>query len=119
MFARQQSGYAKLTPLLGKISLSGRDLSKDDGQAIKALRAFPNPFRGSTRFEVPSDTSSRGLEIIDVQGRRVRDILLQEGTGWLNWDGQDDSGHPVPPGVYFGRLTADRERLVRTIVRLR
>jgi aminopeptidase N len=101
--------------ILGEVTQGSTSGVPDDGQAIKALRAFPNPFRGSTRFEVPSDTSSRGLEIIDVQGRRVRDILLQEGTGWLNWDGQDDSGHPVPPGVYFGRLKnrAPAVRLIR------
>jgi aminopeptidase N len=102
--------------MLGEVTQGSTTGVPDDGLTLEtSLQAFPNPFRSSTRFEVPMDTQAHAIEIIDVQGRRVREILLQEGTGWVNWDGQDDSGHPTPAGVYFARLEggAPALRLIR------
>jgi len=101
--------------ILGEMTQGSATGVPDDGGTPKAaLRAFPNPFRTSTQFQVPADARSHSIDIVDIQGRTIRKILLQEGTGWVNWDGQDDAGHPVPAGVYFARLQ-DRAPALRLI----
>ncbi len=45
--------------------------------------------------------------IYDLQGRRVRDLSLREdrpsGAHHLPWDGRDEAGKLVPPGIYLVR----------------
>jgi len=49
------------------------------------------------------------LEIVDLRGR-VRRVLADGmrfgGAGAVVWDGRDDAGAPVPPGIYVVRLEA-------------
>jgi aminopeptidase N len=89
--------------ILGEVTQGSTTGILDDSRSA-SLRAYPNPFRGSTTFDVPAAATSRAILILDLQGRRVREILLQEGGAWVNWDGQDDSGRIVPAGMYFARL---------------
>jgi len=78
--------------------------------------ARPNPARAGAalRFELPAHARVR-LSLYDVTGARARSLLDGErgaGTHDVRWDGRDDSGRAVPPGIYFLRLEAGRE--VRT-----
>jgi hypothetical protein len=61
------------------------------------------------------------VEICDLQGRRVRDLSLRRdqlsGEHALSWDGRDQTGLLVPPGIYLARLalaadTGDRQVVV-------
>ena len=46
-------------------------------------------------------------------GRRVRRLVeqrdLSTGTYAIGWDGRDDAGALVPPGVYYARLRIDTD----------
>jgi hypothetical protein len=46
--------------------------------------------------------------VYDLQGRRVRDLSVQEerpsGEHRLPWDGRDEGGRLVPPGMYLVRI---------------
>lgn len=69
---------------------------------------FPNPFNPSTniRFVIPEKTQVT-LDIINIQGRKVRELLnnsLQEGVHSVSWDGKNSSGIQVASGLYFYRL---------------
>jgi outer membrane protein assembly factor BamB len=70
------------------------------------LRVAPNPAFGAVTI-----TGAPGmLEIHDALGRR-RATLPMLGTGAqveLRWDGRDQRGHRLPPGVYFLRLRTPR-----------
>jgi len=70
-----------------------------NGGADAALRFAPNPFRGALRISGPAGTR---VTIFDVSGRRRRAAVL-DGGGAFAWDGRDDSGRPVAPGLYFAR----------------
>jgi hypothetical protein len=78
----------------------------------ESLAAVPNPFRGSTTFQllVPQGIESRGsssVEIFSVAGCRVRLLdpgVRPPGDGGVIWDGRDDSGRKVGPGVYWCRV---------------
>jgi hypothetical protein len=73
------------------------------------VRAQPNPFARSTTlaFVLPRAGSVRAA-VYDALGRRVRTLLDAErpaGTNALAWDGADDTGRPVAPGMFTCRLT--------------
>jgi hypothetical protein len=84
-------------------------------QARAALLGnFPNPFNPSTeiRFSL-AEPGPVTLEIFDVSGRLVRQLLQDEslpaGTQSRIWNGQTDKGESAPSGVYFLRLVAGND----------
>ena len=62
-----------------------------------ALAAAPNPFRESIRIVRPPDAAIR---IVDVEGRTVRRSAADGSVAFI-WNGRDDRGHRVAPGLYF------------------
>lgn len=81
----------------------------------------PNPLRGATalRYALPAPGRVR-LAIHDAQGRCVRTLADGSGTPGIHavaWEGRDDGGREVAPGVYFARLEAcGRTQVVRLAV---
>ncbi len=70
----------------------------------------PNPFGTTTtiHFAIP-EARAVNLSIFDLEGRLVRAIAgeqLAAGIHSATWDGRDDLGRRVAPGVYFYRLDA-------------
>jgi hypothetical protein len=73
----------------------------------------PNPFRAPNspteiRFELPRRHHAT-LRIFDPSGRLVRvvfEAMLEAGAHNASWDGRDDRGDAVAPGIYFYRLDA-------------
>jgi len=61
------------------------------------LLAAPNPFRGALRITGPAGTH---VTIFDLSGRRRLAAVL-DGRGDFAWDGRDDTGRAVAPGLYF------------------
>jgi hypothetical protein len=83
---------------------------------------WPNPARDRVRFafELP-DAGPVRLEILDLQGRRVRtlaDARLEPRRYAGGWDLADEHGRRVPPGVYLARLSAGPTAVVRRVVAL-
>jgi hypothetical protein len=68
----------------------------------------PNPARGAItlRLTLPARAVVR-LDVLDVAGRRVCELLrreLEAGVHETAWDGRDATGARAPAGVYFVRL---------------
>ena len=85
-----------------------------------ALTAAPNPFRSSTVLHLstgPLDHSTTRVCVFDASGRLVRSFFsLLPPLSSLTWDGTDDAGRPVAPGIYFCRLTGvGREAEVKLV----
>lgn len=84
--------------------------------------ASPNPFRGNTQLSFTLDQDqSVTLEVYDVGGRRVRVLeagrMMSAGPHRLDWDGRDDRGQGVEPGLFFLRLaTATRQATQRLVM---
>lgn len=84
----------------------------------------PNPVRTSaTRIDFRLDRASRvSLEVFDPSGREVAILVDErrpEGPGHVDWDATDREGRPLPPGVYYYRLTTDDTSMTRRLVLLR
>lgn len=85
---------------------------------------FPNPFSKTTTIEL--ETSQLGhlkVSIYDVQGKLVRRLLSDEVLSShrykLYWDGRNQQGLRVEPGVYMIRVEVDDQQAMRKIVHLR
>jgi hypothetical protein len=85
-------------------------VSVSDGHAVDFLAPpSPNPFRGHTAFRFGLARAGEvRLELYDLAGRRVRSLVsgvLPAGEVTRDWDGRDERGNGVRPGVYFVRLS--------------
>jgi hypothetical protein len=89
----------------------------------KPLAVAPNPTRGACvlRYSLASARSG-SLALYDTDGRVVRTLdsgPLAPGDHAPRWDGRDDAGRALPPGVYFARLRLGDESQTRRITLLR
>jgi hypothetical protein len=81
---------------------------------------FPNPFLTKTTiaYTVGKQTEIE-IAIFDVRGRRVRTLVSRRaspGRYTTAFDGTDDRGERVSPGVYFYRLTTGEQRSVKKMI---
>jgi hypothetical protein len=85
-------------------------------------QVFPNPITSSTtiRFERPLPLNA-SVTLTDGQGRSVRsfDEEMEGAQTSLIWNGDDQSGRPVPAGTYFLTITSNGSRTVQGITVVR
>jgi hypothetical protein len=87
-------------------------------------QAIPNPTGTDAvlRFDVPMGGGSVRLAVYDANGRLVRvlaDRTFDPGRNLTHWNGRNDSGSPVAPGVYFVRMETERFNAQRKVVLLK
>jgi hypothetical protein len=87
------------------------------------LPNYPNPFNASTVIAYSIGTRSQViLDIFNVLGQRVARLVdgsRSAGQYSTLWSGEDESGRPVPSGVYFYRLQAGPSSAIRKLVLLK
>ena len=85
--------------------------------------AAPNPFHGRTALAFDLAQRARvEMSLFSVDGRHVRTLVDEfraPGHYAAIWDGSDDGGQSLPPGVYYLRFAAGPKRFTRTVVLLR
>jgi hypothetical protein len=82
--------------------------------------AYPNPFSSMTTIDYTLDRPGRTTaEIFSISGlpvRKLADCEESPGKHSLSWDGKNDRGTSMPPGIYFCRLQVNgvdhRQKLV-------
>jgi hypothetical protein len=86
----------------------------------RLLPAVPNPFRRSVVIPFALAEAGRArVDIFDVAGglvRRLADAPMDIGIQHLTWDGRDDDGRRLSPGVYFYRLETPGRVATRKLV---
>jgi len=86
------------------------------------LTHVPNPSTAEVRFGWTATSKALAtLEIVDVGGRHVRTLdrrLVEAGSYVSVWDGRDEAGRRVAPGLYFARLECGKLRQTARIVRI-
>lgn len=89
--------------------------------------AGPNPFQDQVRVMLtlagttPGGAVETEVTVFDVAGRRVRRIFegpLENGGHVFDWNGTDESGRRVSPGVYFLRASRGPESITRKLFRI-
>lgn len=83
----------------------------------------PNPFGPSTEFSFElARAGQASVTVMDVTGRAVRTLVsgsLPQGAHRTSWNGTNDAGQSVPPGVYFYRLITPEGSRTRRMLMLR
>jgi hypothetical protein len=106
---------------------SNADAPRPGGPARFAF-ALPSPNPSSKtvffRWTVPDELSgaSARLTVHDLAGRVVRtlDVEGERTSGRVaTWDGRDDAGRSLAPGLYVARLVVGRQALERPFIRTR
>ena len=108
--------YAQWTPAR---SIAPAPLPTDP---VSLSAPHPNPTRGTTLLElaVPRPSAVE-VDVFDVMGARVKTLLrgdLPASTAPIAWDGSDEHGARVRPGVYLLRARVGAAALTRRIVRV-
>lgn len=100
-----------------------QSLATDDEVLIRRtelLLPYPNPFNPLTTVAFNLKTPGTAtLNIYDVRGRFVRNLEdghLESGRHDYIWLGRDRSGQRVASGVYFARLQADGQTLIKRMM---
>ena len=98
-------------------------MSGPTARLLPGLAAAPNPFasRTSLTFSL-ARTGSVSMAIMSVDGRRVRNVpptLFAPGPHSYQWDGLDDDGRAVSPGVYFALVHTPDGDITTRLARLR
>src|SRR6185436_9694547 len=84
---------------------AGVTAADDRPRMARLMGGAPNPFSASTAitFDVPRAGHAR-VEVFDASGRRVTTLLDREvgaGAHSVRWEGVDDVGRRVRPGLYL------------------
>lgn len=83
------------------------------------VSAGPNPIaqRASVVFDLPQARSVT-MRVYDTAGRAVRTLAqgaFAAGRHQRVWDVADDEGRRVPAGIYFVRVDAESDRVIRKV----
>ncbi len=93
------------------------------GDDLALSANLPNPFARSTEIAFRLARAERAsLRIYNVAGRAVATLVdgeLPAGGHRASWDGRDDSGNRVAPGVYFYRLVTGTGARARSMLLVR
>ena len=81
------------------------------------FEAEPNPFAQTLElsYRLPAAPALVNLWIFDVEGFRVRSLMQgaeTEGLGAVRWDGRDQAGRRVAPGIYIAYMEASARGVV-------
>jgi hypothetical protein len=90
-------------------------------KAFSLYPAYPNPFNPSTNL--PLDLPKTGkvtVKVYNALGQCVakpyKEVLLAAGHHLLCWDGRDETGRPLPSGVYIIELRASKNRGIQKVL---
>ena len=75
-------------------------------------RAWPNPSSGQVRFMIEHNNDGSVLnteiQLFSMNGSLVKTlagtIIANSNRSYMDWNGRDDSGNPVSPGIYVYRI---------------
>jgi hypothetical protein len=110
---------ARNQPVPVGISVAGVDDAATP-RATALAAPWPNPARGDATLEYALAREGQvELAIYGVDGRHVRTLekgMRSAGTYRLPWDGTDEGGQAVPPGLYYARLRVDGWEFTKKLV---
>lgn len=101
---------------------SGTEIGLTPDQA-NLYESYPSPF--STQVNLKYYTPGEGpveLTIYDLKGVRIRTLVSGNqpaGIHLTEWDGRNENGQPVPPGIYLNRLVAGKSIITGKMVKIR
>jgi len=96
------------------LTYTGDNLTDTDQQTThpttKLKANYPNPFNPTTSISFDVDAPSAvNIDVYNIKGQKVKtlvDRFYEIGSHTVQWNGTDETGHPVSSGIYFYKMTA-------------
>ncbi len=115
--------YSAVTDSNGTFDIGSITGIKSNGQtpvSFKLEQNYPNPFASKTAisYDLAKNSDSK-VTIFNVLGQKVRSFSMgvqSPGVHGVIWNGRDNFGNRVAPGVYFYRLQADGQSVTRKML---
>lgn len=89
-------------------------------QTIELAQNYPNPFSSETQIPFKLNKQSDvSIKIYNVLGQEIRTFnigLQTNGVHGIKWDGRNNFGNRVTPGIYFYQLQTEKEALVKKMI---
>ncbi len=118
--ARDRHGNESPVAVLGSAQIVGAPSPAANVDFL--ARPAPDPFTHSTTVNFGlAHAGNAELTVQDIAGRRVRTLLSgthAAGQFTVHWNGSDDAGRVLPPGLYLVRLRYEGGQAVRRIARV-
>lgn len=115
------SGYAVKFILIDSAGVL-EELEDSKAKAIDIrFTCHPNPFISSTTIHIKGAQAhmikrAQTIQVFDISGCLIRSLVLCDHCpGTLVWDGRDEMGNDVRPGVYFIKM---RDQIVAKVVKV-
>jgi hypothetical protein len=93
------------------------------GLSTALMPAMPNPFHGATALGISlAEAGPVEVAVYSVDGRRVKTLFKgnrEAGAFRIAWDGTDERGNRMQPGVFFARLVTASGQSMRAVTYLR
>ncbi|RKY49212.1 MAG: hypothetical protein DRP91_04775 [Candidatus Neomarinimicrobiota bacterium] len=101
-------------------------IDSDDNAIAEAFTLnsiYPNPFNPSANiaFELRKEDRVK-IVVYDITGRVVRKLIdnrFSPGSYALRWNGKNDSGMPLPSGIYFVKISTSGKNIVKKVTLIR
>jgi hypothetical protein len=74
---------------------------------------YPNPFTDHIRLAVKSLSTDTKVTVYNIKGQK-----MAEQIGNLVWNGRDMQDRPVPPGIYFIKVSDDSRHIIKKALRM-
>jgi hypothetical protein len=85
------------------------------GAPNTAISAFPNPFSNNTKIQLASKIAPLSIiEIYNALGERIDKISTAE--DFILWNGTDQRGRKVSPGIYFAKLKTEDAPVLKILM---
>jgi hypothetical protein len=131
-FASRESVLRSVIDWLnGTIAVEEQERSEDIPGRFALSASYPNPLHAGLsgaatviRYQLPQEPFGKRvtLRVYDVLGREVATLVdapYQAGQFTAQWSGLDQQGKPAVSGVYFYKLEAGAQQVVRKLVLVR
>jgi len=79
------------------------------------FKCYPNPFKSEITIEVQNSSPTEiTVEIYNMSGQRIKSLYKgsNEGHLLLKWNGTNDSGQQISPGVYLCKVNGQSKQVV-------
>jgi hypothetical protein len=83
---------------------------------------YPNPFNAKTNIKIFSNIDTEiEIDFYNVNGQLVtsRREKINSGYNTINWDARNESGYPLPSGIYLYSVSDPKCRIIKKMTVLR
>ncbi len=85
------------------------------------IDCYPNPFKNALSIKIVSMQREKEvlLQVFDITGKLMRSFSSKvKGLHKLHWNGQDNSGKMVKPGIYLLRISTGKDQITKKVIHI-